>query len=366
MTTSKAGHIDQITPGDSEHAVPSADPTVASFRVSVIIAHTRPTVMRCLDGLARQTLGHDAFEVLVIGANPEQVVPSRYDFSIRYIECAEINPSTRRHRGLAAARGELFAFVDDDAKPAEDWLEVAVELFEMRPQLVIAGGVTLFPDWADFGELLTHKLAHAGFFGNGHENLAEDSASPDRVLGYITSCNMIYAPRRAHLPDSFAVHVGYGGEDTLLIYEVARRQPEGVYYSTRLRVHHSRGSFGVGFLKTRFKYRLNNGLMLWVLPKIYAHNPKFAAGFLSASLICLAGIGRPSIFVEAFLIHQLLSFFYAARYFSVSKRLFLTFPIALALIHAVYFFGVCAGFVSIALPAQTERVRQLRRRLFCA
>ncbi|MCL4236022.1 MAG: glycosyltransferase family 2 protein, partial [Deltaproteobacteria bacterium] len=262
----------------------------AMYRVSVIIAHTRATVARCLDGLAKQTIGHDAFEVLVIGANPDHIDSERYNFAIRYIECVDINPSERRNRGMSVARGELFAFVDDDAMPADDWLAVAVELFASRPQLVIAGGVTLFPDWADFRELLTYKLSHAGFFGNGHENLAEDCGGADRVLGYITSCNMIYAPHRAHLEDSFAVHVGYGGEDTLLVYEIARRQPAGVFYSTRLRVFHSRGPFGAAFLKTRFRYRLNNGLMLWVLPKIYIHNPKFAAGFLSACLIGLAGL----------------------------------------------------------------------------
>lgn len=258
---------------------------------------------------------------------------------------------------------DVFAFLDDDAQASDDWLKIALALFLSDEKLAVIGGPALLPANSRLGEKLTYKISHAGFFGNGHENLKEDTISSKRVLGYITSCNMFVWPSRLGNLDHFDVRVGYGGEDTLFLYRIARSNACRILYSTSVVVYHSRGRYGVSYLWRRFGYRINNGMMILACPRIYLENRKFSTGIVLGTILLTSIILRPSIALAIFCVHQLISLLFSLRYLEEDWRLTLLFPPALLLQHVIYYAGILIGFLSFVHPRQFKRIAMIRESL---
>lgn len=90
---------------------------------------------RPLDTLlcALEQQSHPRFEVIaVVGPTKDDTlsVLERWRGRVEVLRCPEANLSRSRNLGLLAARGEVVAFVDDDAVPSRRWLEQLARLFE--------------------------------------------------------------------------------------------------------------------------------------------------------------------------------------------------------------------------------------------
>ncbi len=115
------------------------------MRASVVI----PTLNRAkslhdtLDGLRRQTFAH--FEVIVVNGpstdGTRELLAGLED--VRVVENRERNLSRSRNLGVAAAAGDVVAFIDDDAIPESRWLEQLVAPLELDPRLAATGGLVL-------------------------------------------------------------------------------------------------------------------------------------------------------------------------------------------------------------------------------
>lgn len=95
------------------------------------------TLLRALE---HQSYPH--FEVIVVvGPTTDSTLEilSEYEGRVRVLRCPEANLSKSRNIGLLAARGDIVAYVDDDAVPCQRWLEQLVQLFQ-DPNLDATGG----------------------------------------------------------------------------------------------------------------------------------------------------------------------------------------------------------------------------------
>ncbi|WP_174299763.1 glycosyltransferase [Caulobacter sp. S45] len=98
----------------------------APQNVSVIVStlDRAPWLDRALSALAMQR--HPSFEVIVVPGpcrDETAEVLARHAGRIRVSACGQANLSASRNQGLRLARGEIVAFLDDDAVPEPDWLE---------------------------------------------------------------------------------------------------------------------------------------------------------------------------------------------------------------------------------------------------
>ena len=76
-----------------------------------------------LRGLAG--LDYPAFEVIVVNGpstDTSAEVIARWGTAIKALRCDCANLSVSRNVGIAAAAGDLIAFIDDDAVPHPQWL----------------------------------------------------------------------------------------------------------------------------------------------------------------------------------------------------------------------------------------------------
>jgi glycosyltransferase involved in cell wall biosynthesis len=131
--------------------------TDTSPRISVVLPTYQGDewITGCLDSLAAQTLGRDAFEVVVVANGPRTRTPELVDawhtahpgFRLRLIETEQAGVSHARNLGLDAAEGEYVAFVDDDDRAAPRMLEAL--LAAARPGVVPMAPVGFFDDGDD-------------------------------------------------------------------------------------------------------------------------------------------------------------------------------------------------------------------------
>jgi glycosyltransferase involved in cell wall biosynthesis/GT2 family glycosyltransferase len=111
-------------------------------RVSVVInTYNRAWWLdRCLRELARQS--YRDFEVVVVNgpsSDDTSEVLARHRDGITIVRTASHVLSVSRNLGIAAAAGDLIAFIDDDAVPDPRWLENLAGAFH-DPEVAAAGG----------------------------------------------------------------------------------------------------------------------------------------------------------------------------------------------------------------------------------
>jgi len=119
-----------------------ADPSARKPSVSVVIntfnrAASLDVALRSL-----RYLNYDNFEVIVVnGPSTDKTmeVLRSHASSIRVGTCSDRNLAISRNVGIDMARGELVAFIDDDAVPDPNWLDDAVAGFDCDEVAAVGG-----------------------------------------------------------------------------------------------------------------------------------------------------------------------------------------------------------------------------------
>ena len=175
--------------------------------VSVVVAsYGRPDSLgRCLDGIDAQSRGPS--EVLVVARRDDHTttaVVSRRQQTWRELRLERVvGPGlvAALNRGLSSARGEIIAFVDDDAVPRQDWLARITSSFVGDARIAAVGGRDLIhtgdriidgpsgaPVWAP------HRgptVGHLQWFGRMTANHHAGSGPP-RDVDVVKGTNMAY------------------------------------------------------------------------------------------------------------------------------------------------------------------------------
>jgi len=159
-------------------------------RISVVVCtHRNPILLaKTLDSLGRQTLGQGLFEVIVVDNdsqdNTKEVV-ARYP-EVRYVLEERLGLSNARNTGVEKARGDIIAFIDDDAEACEEWLGALLEIYDSIPEAWAVGGKVL-PIWdAHRPTWLTEEYHRSLSLVEWGEN-ARALCWPERIIG--TNCS---------------------------------------------------------------------------------------------------------------------------------------------------------------------------------
>ncbi len=234
-------------------SVETAPPPEKPFLVSVVIACPAPSpyLTEALNALAAQTYPH--FEVIVLPDAPAEL-PS-YPFTLRIIPTGKVRPAEKRNLGIAQAKGEIVAFLDDDAYPVPNWLKQAVKYFTL-PDVGGVGGPGVTPPGDPFP-------AQAG--GRVYENILVSGNyryryAGDRVRASVDdfpSCNLFVRTDLLRAIKGYRTDF-WPGEDTLLCKDILDNWKRIVYDPWVVVYHHRRPLF-LPHLRQLGRYAFHRG-----------------------------------------------------------------------------------------------------------
>jgi glycosyltransferase involved in cell wall biosynthesis len=100
----------------------------------------------CLDSLANQDYPRDRYEMIVVdnGSHDDSTSVAR-SRDATVLTHPDLRVGALRNRGVAAARGDVLAFVDSDHELPREWLRVGVESLTAESQRVMVGAPCLAP-----------------------------------------------------------------------------------------------------------------------------------------------------------------------------------------------------------------------------
>jgi hypothetical protein len=274
-----------------------------------------------------------AFELIAVSAVP---LPLSGEIRLRNVVEPNRNPATRRNRAVSESRGEILAFIDDDATAAPGWLATAVAYLDSHPEVQLLGGPDPAPADSTLPELLSETLLATPFIGSGvaaHENrrgvFALKHASDVALVNLFV--------RRSAFGTGFDETIGYIGEDTALVESLL---PHAVYHG-EVRVFHRRRPFPGPYLRQRWRYRVKTGQLLARGAKPYRKSAKIRA-FLVAGTVAI--LLAPLVAIP----YALATLLLAVPRTRLPMRWWPLIPFAFAAHHATYYFGILAGWLRVS------------------
>jgi O-antigen biosynthesis protein len=222
-------------PKPALHAVRSvyqAQQLVRAPLVSVIVCthNGGRHISGCLSGVAG--LRYPNVETIVVddgSTDGTAAIASEYD--VRLIQTENHGLSAARNIGLAAARGEFVAYLDDDAYPDPDWLHYLVTAFRSTTHAAVGG-----PNLPPPGDGPVAACVANAPGGPVHVLLSDSEAE------HLPGCNMAFRRVELLAIGGFDAQFSIAGDDVDVCWRLVEAGGTLGFHPTAVVWHHRRGS----------------------------------------------------------------------------------------------------------------------------
>ena len=221
-------------PGELLPAAPSASVVVCTYNGAA-------TLGECLDGLT--ALEYPDYEVIVVddgSTDDSREIAARYPVSVITTENRGL--SHARNVGLGAARGELVAYIDDDAHPDPHWLLQAAAALG-RGDFAGVGGPNIPPG----DESTVARCVAAAPGGPMHVLVSDD------VAEHIPGCNMVFRRDALLRVGGFDPRFRIAGDDVDLCWRL-QSSGDALGFAPGAVVWHRRRNSVRAYLRQQYEY----------------------------------------------------------------------------------------------------------------
>jgi GT2 family glycosyltransferase len=212
--------------------------------VSVVVCsyNGSRTLHQALEALLK--LDYPKFEIIVVddGSNDHTGKIAR-DLKVRLIRQENCGLSTARNTGWHASKGEIVAYLDDDAAPDRHWLLYLASAFMASDDAGVGGPNISFQE----DRFLAHCVDHSP--GNPTHVLVTD-----RIAEHLPGCNMAFRRACLEAVGGFDPMFRIAGDDVDLCWRLHQRGWLLGYHPGAMVWHHRRGS-----IRTYSNQQLNYG-----------------------------------------------------------------------------------------------------------
>ncbi len=226
--------------------------------VSIVIPCRQPTnflLERTIPAILNQTYSN--FKIIIVADHPVKKDIAETCFLIN-----SGTPAEKRNVGWQQAQGEIIAFIDDDAYPAKDWLEKAVEYIKAGDKAVCGPGIT--PPSDNFFQQLSGWF-WASPLGSGGAGQYRCWPQKPRVVDDYPTCNLLI--KRSVLEQINGFDCRYWpGEDTKLCLDLVKQAECSMHYYPDVVVFHHRRAVLLPHLTQLGRYGFHRGLFARIFP----------------------------------------------------------------------------------------------------
>lgn len=220
------------------------DPKITVIICTLNRAHQ---LRRALASLTAQSLAPELYEIVVVDNGSTDDTRDVVDqcragcpVPLVYVHEARRGVSPARNCGIKTARGDILAFMDDDAHAAPTWLSSLAEILDRQNGADAAGGPILAASWLDLPAWLPKRLvSYLSVLNYGDK---------ERRLAYPRfpfGTNMAFKRRVFARVGEFNAELGRmgncsftTGEETELFLRIARAGGD-IVYTPKAVVHHA-------------------------------------------------------------------------------------------------------------------------------
>lgn len=206
-------------------------------------------------------LKYENFEVIILTDEFEN-----YNFEderFRLIGVGPIGPGEKRNIGAKASFGDVLAFLDDDAFPSPDWLDVAKSVFT-RSSVYAVGGPAVTPIKVSIEEKVAGRVLESWLCSGptGYRYFPDRK----RLVKDFPSVNLFVKREAFFSVGGFPIDF-WPGEDTKLCLDLVEKFGSDIWYEPNLVVFHHRRELFVPFLKQLSRYGRHRGQFARIFPK---------------------------------------------------------------------------------------------------
>lgn len=287
------------------------------IKVSIIIpAHV--TTRRFFDDLYKfNDLDYRNYEILIISDKPIKLSKDISNSKVIYTKRKTTGPAEKRDIGLKYSKGEILAFIDDDAYPDSKWLTNSVKWFS-NSNIVAVGGPGLTPmedSWLSKlgGHIISSYLCSGGI---QHRYYITNTTKPGFVDDW-PAYNLLIRKSILKKVGGFG-STYYGGEDTYVCMLIKKYGL--ILFDPTVVVYHHRRAFIRSHLNQIHNVGIHRGYFFKTYPEtsrrvIYLLPSLATVGLIS---LVISAVFKPQIFLIP-LITILLGFLIVS-YKSISRH----------------------------------------------
>ncbi len=172
-------------------------------------------------------------------------------------------PAMKRNLAIKDAQGEILIFVDDDAYPKSDLLEILDRDFKDK-NIIAVGGPAVTPDDDNFWQKVSGSVFLSSFSGGFPERYVP--VGKKRFINDWPSVNLSIRKNNFQLAKGFNSEY-WPGEDTKLCIDLLKENQGKIIYDPELIVYHHRRQGLQAHLKQVGNYGIHRGFFAKKYPE---------------------------------------------------------------------------------------------------
>jgi len=313
------------------------------FTIVIPVKNKNDYLIENLDNC--KNLNYDSFEILVFS--------DKYfkydDKKVKIIPTGSIGPAKKRDLAVKYAKGDILAFLDDDAYPAKDWLNNSLKRFKNKNISAVCGPAVT-PKSDNIIQRLSGEI-YSSFLASGKTVFRYRPINKVFEVDDFPSVNFFIRKSDFKAIGGFDSNF-WPGEDTKLCLDLINSGKKIIYDPEILVFHHRRKSFKKHLIQV-FSYAYHRGYFVKNFPKnsakfSYFIPTMFLLFLISGFIISFFNIYISYIYIAILLIYLLLLIINSIARFIANKSYLISLLIipGIFLTHILYGSGFIKGLLS--------------------